>query len=343
MTKSLATISLVLLSALATAQVTINAPIATDGATMAFSVGGADIVTSNELVVSHLIVDGGATLSGDFRVNNTLDLYNGLVTIPAGSRLLYTGSNEHIGADESAYLVGMFTQQGTGTRIYPIGTADVYAPIELTINGSDATTTGMQAIYSTSGFGISKPSGVDTLSQRWSWHLEANEGFSAAQVTLPILPEDQGMFNTSQNIFPVVLESDGVSAFNLGALSMTLEGYDAVEGTESSINPGGTFNRVYLLGGELNFTPVIHNIITPNNDNINDYLIIDAINNYADNNEVIILDRWGTEIYRKKNFINFNTTDNLYDGSFDFLEPGNYICILKYGDSTLKQVITVLN
>ena len=97
------------------------------------------------------------------------------------------------------------------------------------------------------------------------------------------------------------------------------------------------------MGDERTTVPVIHNIITPNKDNSNDFLFIEAISVYGDDNEVILLDRWGTEVYRQKNFRNFNDTDNPYDGSFDFLAPGNYICIVEYAGQTAKQVITVLN
>jgi len=56
---------------------------------------------------------------------------------------------------------------------------------------------------------------------------------------------------------------------------------------------------------------VIHNVITPNDDGLNDTWIIDCIGNFPDN-KVVIFDRWGDRI---NEFENYNNTTRLWKGT----------------------------
>jgi hypothetical protein len=183
------------------------------------------------------------------------------------------------------------------------------------------------------------PTNVTASSSSWAWDFRSTN-FSSSEVNIPILPEDKVLLDDGRTT-GVVLEYDelGGAVKNLGGVGSSISSFNSIISNDLLIGEG----RVLLLGAELSLTPVIHNIITSNEDGFNDYLIIDAIDAYVNDNEVIILDRWGAEVYRKRNFKNFNDTDNTYDGSFDFLSPGNYVCIFKYAGTTAKQMITVLN
>jgi hypothetical protein len=87
----------------------------------------------------------------------------------------------------------------------------------------------------------------------------------------------------------------------------------------------------------------IHNIISPNNDGINDYLVIENLGLLGLNNDVILLDRWGLKVFEKSGYQNFDAISNPYDGSFEFLQPGNYICIVKIPNrKTMTQTVTVV-
>ncbi len=81
-----------------------------------------------------------------------------------------------------------------------------------------------------------------------------------------------------------------------------------------------------------------NNVFTPNNDGINDFFVISNLELYPDN-ELVILNRWGNEVYSKKSY------DNLWDGSN--LSEGTYFYILKVKIcdeyQTLNGYITILN
>ena len=48
---------------------------------------------------------------------------------------------------------------------------------------------------------------------------------------------------------------------------------------------------------------VVHDVITPNNDGINDFWVIEGINNYS-TNMVQVFDKWGDMVYEKSNYNN---------------------------------------
>lgn len=68
----------------------------------------------------------------------------------------------------------------------------------------------------------------------------------------------------------------------------------------------------------------VMNVITPNNDGQNDVLYITNIEEYPDN-EVLVLNNWGTQVFKKKGY------QNDWEATWQkkTLPPGTYICILK--------------
>jgi gliding motility-associated-like protein len=81
----------------------------------------------------------------------------------------------------------------------------------------------------------------------------------------------------------------------------------------------------------------IKNVITANGDGSNDVLYIEDIAKFTDN-EVIVIDRWGKEVFRQKNY------DNQWDmkNGSDYLPAGNYVCIVKSNGKSYTRTITVL-
>uniref|UniRef100_UPI0040498592 T9SS type B sorting domain-containing protein n=1 Tax=Fulvivirga sp. TaxID=1931237 RepID=UPI0040498592 len=287
------------------------------------------------------VVNGGTKnlQSGSLTITNQLNLLSGILAVANGSSLIMNNGVTINEFDGISWISGPLTHLGNGEKFFPLGANGTYAPIQLdnvTGTGDISTTMSVRAGGVSLG---TLPTNVSAASNSWAWDFTSTN-FSGSGVNIPVLPQDEGLF-ADENVIGVVLEYDqqGGAVRNLGGFGSSLTTFNSIISNDALIGD----SRVLLLGSELALTPIIHNILTPNDDGSNDYLIIDAIAAYADDNEVIILDRWGVEVYRKRNFKNFNDTDNPYDGSFDNLSPGNYICILKYAGTTAKQMITVLN
>jgi CHU_C Type IX secretion signal domain len=108
-------------------------------------------------------------------------------------------------------------------------------------------------------------------------------------------------------------------------------------------------DRIFTLAriGNSEVEVVIHNVITPQLDNANDYLQIDNIHLF-DEVKVRLLDRWGVLVREWTNYQNVSNTVPA-DPSHDLskVNTGNYICILEYKDGgvrrQLSQMITLIN
>ncbi len=72
----------------------------------------------------------------------------------------------------------------------------------------------------------------------------------------------------------------------------------------------------------------IKNVITANGDSQNGFLYIENIEKYPAN-QVVLLDRWGVEVFKKDNYL--NDWDARKNG--EFLPPGQYVCVVKLVDT----------
>jgi len=83
----------------------------------------------------------------------------------------------------------------------------------------------------------------------------------------------------------------------------------------------------------------IKNVITANGDSQNGYLIVENLEKFPDN-EVVLLSRWGNEVFRKKGYA--NDWDARVGGYF--LPAGNYVCIVRLTETNhvFSRVVTVV-
>lgn len=94
----------------------------------------------------------------------------------------------------------------------------------------------------------------------------------------------------------------------------------------TAIENGG--NQAISLSNEACVVPDVWvpNTITPNADGFNDFLIIPAIEHYPEN-EIVIFNRWGNEVYRANNYANDWDGTNSKTGAQ--VPDGNYYYVLK--------------
>jgi gliding motility-associated-like protein len=81
----------------------------------------------------------------------------------------------------------------------------------------------------------------------------------------------------------------------------------------------------------------IKNVVTANGDEKNRYLYIERIERFPES-EVIVLDRLGVEVFRRKSYTN---DWDLRKGE-DFLPAGNYVCVVKSNGKVYSRSVTVI-
>ena len=114
-------------------------------------------------------------------------------------------------------------------------------------------------------------------------------------------------------------------------VTLTVTGGNNCESTES------TSIKVLPLA-ELSDSD-IKNVITANGDQQNGFLYIESIEKYP-SNQVVLLDRWGVEVFKKDNYV--NDWDARKNG--EFLPPGQYVCVVKINDTgkILTRTVSVI-
>jgi gliding motility-associated-like protein len=83
----------------------------------------------------------------------------------------------------------------------------------------------------------------------------------------------------------------------------------------------------------------IKNVITANGDEQNGFLYIENIEKYP-SNQVVLLDRWGVEVFKKDNYL--NDWDARKHG--EFLPAGQYVCVVKLNETgkVLTRTVSVI-
>ena len=117
------------------------------------------------------------------------------------------------------------------------------------------------------------------------------------------------------------------SALGIGSIKVLY----SVTGTNHCITSSETFVEIFEKVVPVPAL-VVYELITPDNDNQNDYLHIENIEKYP-NHEIIIVDRWGKQVfYAKGNYKNNWSPTQLADGAYAYiLKTNNDLPAIKGG------------
>ncbi len=303
--------------------------------------------TGSPLLLNNLTIDSRATFAmiGEWGILNDLTFIDGkifvdkLAAIPG--KLVYLGSKDLVGNDNS-YVNGRLFILGSGPRTFPVGTGTAtgaYLPIRLeSIAAADAAIPlGFEVITGDPGFtagGIIKDIFKDHY---WELTVGVTTPFSGnTNISLSANKTDQ--FFVGDGDATVLEKNITGTEKDLGG---SVNGAFFTSGTSVSVT-----GKTYGLGKIDVVTVKVHKLITPDNDTVNDVLVIEGLDAFTDN-EVTIMDRWGVPFKTWTGFKNYvQPAGTGQDIDFSKLAIGNYVCIVKYTDrgvaKSIKQMITVL-
>lgn len=305
---------------------------------------------SSLLVLGGLVVGptGGGTTGnknlkgGTYEIAGTIVFNDGIVvpqTISNG-KLVHTispGTTSSVTVNNpDSYFNGTFYSKGTGTRFFPIGNAG-YFPAQLSSVSQGDLEIGMMVRNANSN--LTHGSEILSVFGDQYWELiDPSATLVGPIVSLSTLGAGSYL---DPNIGTVLFSGPGVGLPGV-SLAGAIDGDFFVGGKNIT-----TADRIFTLAQVSNelIDVKIHNVITPLQDNANDFLQIQNISLFPDN-KVILLDRWGTQVKEWTGFTNVTGTP---DPSYDLskLATGNYIVLLEYKDgSTIKklsQMVTIIN
>lgn len=299
-------------------------------------------VISGPWVVSQLnIVAGGSKdVSGNLTITKGIAFNNALLTPFGSGKILYTGSANDITGDFStSYVNGVFNVRSNGRNFFPVGTDGLgYAPAWIE-NGNGTDEVGVEVINGGADLAFDpSASEIQMIDNTHYWQVSSTGLALASQVTLSL----NGVAGFGSELSPVVVQADNAGGQAENLLSAVSDGI-------SVTSRAAVTKPVLAVAGSKEIVLRIYDIITPFvKDDFNDALHIENIEKFSVN-KVTLLDRWGAPVRKWTNFTNYDDPINPNQDGYDFtkLSPGNYICIVEYGNVETgmrkeSQMITVL-
>ena len=251
---------------------------------------------------------GGGTKSflSDITIIEELTLEDGVLAAESDARLILDDNASVTGGFDNAYVIGTIVHRGTGSKIFPIGTANAYLPVELTNVTGDAPEI---------AFTVTEPNlntdfdgSLDGISPNQYWTLELLSGtYAGSTIKLSILEED---FLQSINNMVVAQAEDLNDAFS--SIGRSLTDGDINNGSVTSKDFG--FGPIFTLGSapeissDLDITVI--NAVSPNGDGIHDFLKVQNITAFPENT-LTIFNRWGDRVFEANGYDNVN---NIFEG-----------------------------
>lgn len=282
-----------------------------------------------------------------FRVSNettyagTVNLFDGVVLMDkdAGGAFVFLSGANYVNVSDRSHIQGEVEKEGNQSFAYPIGDQGFYRMASITAPLQRADVYSGQYFYENSNadFPHESRSGViEAIDDTEYWIIEQKiPSKENVFVTLSWDPRTTpaAFVNDETNLRVVRWDKAQQLWVDEGGVvdvaSKTVTTLAPVEGY--GVFTLGKVKNDLLHPGDL----VIYNGVTPNNDGVNDYFIIDNINLYP-RNTVRIFNRYGHEVFFTESY---DTTGNVFTGvaegkgivnKGEKLPSGTYYYILEY-------------
>ncbi len=254
------------------------------------------VINHNAQTFQRLTIRGGGDkqVMNDLQISSALVFESGRILVDNMARMTLQPGVNVSGADNDNYIIGAMYWEGTGTLVYPIGTATEYLPVTLAQVNDNISGIGMIAYSQGPPQEVASP--LRAVSNNRYWQMIPSINFTGATIVLPLLNEPF----LREDADALIAETP-----NLGDPFSSLGG-TLSNGQVSSAAPA--FGGYYAIGAEDIRRPPIRvvNAVTPGlNDGKHDHLQIDNIEFY-ENNRVDIYDRTGRLVYRQENYNNLD-------------------------------------
>lgn len=290
------------------------------------------ILNHNDQSFSRLRIEGGGDkiFGADINIIDELVLTSGNLISASGSKLVIEDGAVISGGSDNSYIDGPIYHVGTGYKYFPVGSGNVFLPLDFVdVKGTSPTVGVLLTLPNTNA---SVQGNLAEVSTEQYWQLDVIGGvFDGSQVVLP-LRDEMFIGDVSR---AVVAQSPSLSNpyTSLGASAVT--GNLTVGTVTSEIEATDIFLTVGRFEGEAGSELFIYNAVSPNDDGMNDFFKILNIDLYPDN-IVTIYTRWGDKVFEMKGYDNL---EKKFDGQSNvgksyLLSEGTYYYVIEKDENS---------
>ncbi len=284
-------------------------------------------ISQGELPIPNLtLINGRKHISENCYVTGRLELDHTLVFVPGGSAI-HLDESATLNYQPGDRIIGALFMTGQDLT-FPVGTPERCLPIRLQLPEDQVLEIGVAVKP-----GLLSPSVDKSISgiAGYYWELLTPETYTGAGVTLNF--QDAEFLQNIENAR--VGEAGFVNDLIKDAGGLFSGSPDA--GTVSAIRARGPYFTVARKHRQGEKPPVnVLNLVSPNNDGLNDFLMIENIEAYP-GNLVSIFDRWGSKLYEVRSYdnnsIRFDGVGN--DRFKSEFEQGSYFYVIDFEGETL--------
>ena len=293
-------------------------------------------------------------LNNDFLIDGTANFANGIVKINRNQEgaMLFTENAKHINTSDKSYAEGMVEKVGNKPFTFPIGKSQYFRAASIGAPKSIADGFKAEYFYENSDAihpHFNKTGVIRLIDNAEYWTITSDN--QQSHVILSLTWHDQttpaDLVNESSNLSIIRWdESQNLWVNEGGIIDVSAKTVTTPVAVENyGIFTLGLIKPEVILPGDV----VVYNYLTTNGNDKNDYLIIDNIERYP-NNQLQIFNRYGVKVYETSAYgSNGNVFTGYSEGKMTVgkdgkLPTGTYYYILTYektdspsGSQTVKK------
>lgn len=279
-------------------------------------------------------------LLGNISVAGNADFLQGIVdNDDFGGLMVFEEGATYTNVDNSSHVDGYVQKNGAEEFQYPIGDGNYYRFAGISPTGnSNQTFTGKYFLENSDPLypHSSRAGVIELIDNREYWTITKDVAGADVFVSLSWneVTTPAEIIAAPHDVIRIVRWDEAQQLWvNEGGI---VDVENKTVHTLSTVEGYGVFTLARIKGElVLPGDVVIYNAVTPNEDGVNDFFLVDRIEDYP-NNRVHIFNRWGVEVYSQKGY---NNNDVVFRGYSDgrvtvsnsnLLPTGHYFYIIDY-------------
>ncbi|MCD0467186.1 gliding motility-associated C-terminal domain-containing protein [Flavobacterium sp. ENC] len=317
------------------------------------NIGGTSPMDWNHVQFDNSSVQPAFQLSNEVTVFGQVDFLKGILNSNAG-QIIFENTATAIHASDESHIDGTVKKIGASSFEYPIGNSGYYRYAALSAPDVITDSFTSQYFFENPGIlypGTKKESTIELVDHAEYWQIERTNGDSNVLLTL-----SWNEATTPPAIIATPYEDIHIVRWDPVSEQWTDVGgvadFSSKEVT-TLMKPVTSYGIFTLARVKASNTTVLNcagvpveimNLMSPNNDGLNDYFKILGLN-LCPNNKLEIYNRWGVKVFETRSY---DTKGNIFEGFSDarltinkekLLPPGTYFYVLTFRDenSAMKQ------